>query len=159
MLNKADVIAALLTSLERQLEGARTLVDHAQQSATHEEARAEDKYDTRGLEMSYVAAGASDRIEVLRKALSQYHFWQPPPADPEAIRPGALVELRDGEATMTVFVAPYGEGDKVEVHGHVVHVVTLKAPLGRALLRRGEGDEVSVGVADHKREWFIEEVR
>ncbi len=158
MVAKEAVIEALVASLERQIEGARTLITHAQQSATHEEARAEDKYDTRGLEMSYVAAGASDRIEELRKVLSQYHFWQPPVADPEAIRPGALVALAADDDQMTVFVAPFGSGERLEAAGESVHVVTLKAPLGRALLGRAVDDEVSVGVGARQREWEIVEV-
>ena len=155
MLDKTEVLKAILASLQRQLDSAHTLVAHAQQAATHEEARAEDKYDTRGLEMSYVAAGASDRVEQLRPVLGQYHFWQLPAANPDAIRPGALVELVADDAHMTVFVAPFGEGDKVEVDGQIVHVVPLKAPLGLALLGRAEGDEVSVGQARHRRNWVV----
>ncbi len=159
MITKQQVVDALVADLERRLESARALVAHARQSATHEEARAEDKYDTRGLEMSYVAAGASDRIEELRKVLSQYHFWQPPAADPEAIRPGALVELEHEDEKMTVFVAPYGGGARLNVQGQVIVVVTLKAPLGRMLLGRAEDDEVTVGAAGHERDWSIESVR
>ena len=155
MITKSDVLQAIIASLQHQLSSAQTLVAHAQQAATHEEARAEDKYDTRGLEMSYVAAGASDRVAQLRPVLTQYHFWQLPEPNAEAIRPGALVELVAEDAKMTVFVAPFGEGDKVEVQGQIVHVVTLKAPLGLALLGRSEGDEVSVGQARHRRDWVV----
>lgn len=158
MVDKQAVLAAVIANLERQIASARTLVSHAQEAATHDEARAEDKYDTRGLEMSYVAAGATDRIEELRRVLSQYHFWQLPAGGLEVVRPGALVELTDGPAQMLVFVAPHGEGAKVTVEGHTVHVVTLAAPLGRALAGREEGDEVRVAVAGHQRRWQVASV-
>ena len=91
--------------------------------------------------------------------LGQYQFWQLPDGALETIVAGALVELvDDDEAQRWVFIAPYGDGTKLKVAGVEVQIVTLRAPLGRALLNRREGDEISVTVAANKRSWVVETV-
>lgn len=159
-LNKTEILAAIVASLRERLRKNRDVAQHAIASATHEEARAEDKYDTRGLEMTYLAAGAADRIEDLRMTLGQYEFWRLPPANPDAIRPGALVSLRaDDGREKAVFVAPFGDGEQLEVAGQTIAVVTLRAPLGRALVGAAEGDEVKIALAGGTVLWSVEGVQ
>ncbi len=170
--DKQAVFDAVVAAVRAQLEQSRTVLQHAQSAATDNEAKAENKYDTRGLEMSFVAAGQTDRIAALRQVLSAYHFWPLPPAA-DVIRPGALVRLiaddePEGDAlrdpgaalssTLVAFVAPYGNADTVSVDGVTVRVITLRAPLGRALVGKQEGDEVQVTVAGRTRVWEVDAV-
>ncbi len=153
------VVDAIIAVISDRLDHNISVAEHAAASATHEEARAEDKYDTRGLEMSYLAAGASDRAETLRVVLMNYRGWRRPPVDPQHIAPGALIGLEDDDGNeRVVFLAPFGDGERVVVDGITVQGVTLKAPLGEALHRRGEGEEISIVVAGQRRQWAIEKV-
>ena len=57
-LTKAAILAELRSQLSARLVTAQQAAADAFAAATHEEARAENKYDTRALEQSYLSAGA-----------------------------------------------------------------------------------------------------
>jgi len=72
MINKPELLARIVTRLQTELELLTTaaLATHAE--ATDEENKAEDKYDTRGLEASYLAHGQSKAAEETALALAQF---------------------------------------------------------------------------------------
>jgi len=43
-----------------------------------------------------------------------------------------------------MYITPYGDATKLDIEGTTVQVINLKAPVGRALVGRSEGDEVQV---------------
>ena len=159
--HKARVYDALIDALKRRIAQTQQVIQHAQGAATDAEAKAENKYDTRGLEMSFVAAGQTDRVAQLRQVLSAFHFWTPP-GELEEVRPGALVLLVAAEPSEQgaaederwLYVSPYGDATRLEVDGHQVQVITLKAPVGRALVGKQAGDEVQA----MGRGWVVEQV-
>jgi transcription elongation GreA/GreB family factor len=139
VVDKPLIIAAIVETLTRQLHETAEALAHAQASATDEEARPENKYDTRALEMSYIAAAQTERTEGLRRTLTQYHFWRPEP-HLQVIAAGALVHLEGERVPALVFVTPYAPGMIVQVQGVQVQVVTLQSPLGAMLLGKQAGD-------------------
>ncbi|MCB9683097.1 MAG: transcription elongation factor GreAB [Alphaproteobacteria bacterium] len=129
----AAVRAALQAALDAALDGART----ARDEATHGESKAENKYDTRGLEASYLAAGQGARVVELRGALAGLVH-----PGSGVVGVGALVQLDD---SAWYYVATGGGGVRVHADGVDVCVLTPDAPLGRALLGLGEGDAEAIG--------------
>lgn len=119
----------------------------ARQAATHEESKAENKYDTRGLEASYLAAGQSRRGEEIRRALSAWRALQLRPYDEASgIQLGALISLTRGQGQVQRFLlGPDGAGLKLPDAQGEIMLITPHAPLGRALLGHGPGDELPVG--------------
>ena len=84
--------------LEADLALLLTAAEVARQAATHEESKAENKYDTRGLEASYLAAGQARRAEEIRRALGAWRTLQMRPYDDEhGIQLGALICLADAD--------------------------------------------------------------
>src|SRR5690606_19098632 len=61
-MNKHAVIEAVLAELMNQLELVRGASREAAEYATHEESRADSKWDTQGLEASYLAAGQGAQV-------------------------------------------------------------------------------------------------
>ena len=59
------IIAQLASGLDAYVRAARAA--HAE--ATHEQSRAENKYDTRGLEASYLARGQSQQAAEIEAAV------------------------------------------------------------------------------------------
>jgi len=154
--DKSAVHEAVLGAIKQRLSQTQETLRHSHAAATHEEARADNKYDTRSLEMSYLATGMTDRIAQLRQVLSAYHFWTLPERA-DVVRPGALVVLLDEEdVPLRCYIAPYGSADTVVVEEMKIRVITLKAPLGRALVGKSEGDEVSVKVDGVIRSWELD---
>jgi transcription elongation GreA/GreB family factor len=81
----------------------------------------------------------------------------------DAVDVSALVQLEqaDDEERRWYFIAPAGGGNKLQLEpaGICVDVLTPQAPLGRALLGRYVGDEVTIAAGPRKREWIISDLR
>src|SRR5210317_575426 len=90
ILNK--IITLLTDDLKILTEAART----AHAAATHEECVPDNKYDTTGLEASYVAQGQANRAQEIRHALETYKAMVLQTFDEDSpVRLTALVSLED----------------------------------------------------------------
>ncbi len=141
-MNKRDLLAAIVAKLQSELALLTTaaLATHAE--ATDEENKAEDKYDTRGLEASYLAHGQSKAAEEAAQAVAQFQALALRDfAAAEPIGLGALVTLEGGAR---YFVGPRAGGTEVEAGGKAVMVITPQSPLGRQILGRRQGDVVTL---------------
>ena len=146
-MDKSDILAAIKAELEKQLSLLERSASDARESATSEESRAENEYDTRGLEASYLAGAQAARAEQLRAELSQLkqvpaRAWK----KGEAIGAGALCELEDDDGKKATYFVSTGRGMNLKVGGKALTVVTPAAPLGRELLGKHAGDDVEVEV-------------
>ncbi|WP_415907338.1 transcription elongation factor GreAB [Oleiharenicola sp. Vm1] len=144
-----QLIAHLTAEVEAMTKAA--LATHAE--ATDDENKAEDKYDTRGLEASYLAHGQSKAAEEAAQAVAQFRAL--PVRDFTAADPiglGALVVLESKGAQSRYFIGPRAGGTEVEIDGQSVMVVTPQSPLGRQLLGRKLGDVLLLDVGGRKAE-------
>jgi hypothetical protein len=155
---KFGVLAALRARLESTLAGLVEAQRSAQTGAIHPEARQEHPKDTRAIEAGYLARGLAERVEVLRDGITSLAALRPrafTAADPLAV--GALAGLEDREGTATVvLLAPAGGGERIEIEGGVVLVLTPGSPLGAALAGRRPGDDVEVALPGGRRTLTIE---
>jgi transcription elongation GreA/GreB family factor len=149
---KLAILQALRDDVAERLRSVQASVAHTTAAATHDEARAEDKYDTRALEMTYLAAGQNARIAELRAILASLHFWKPPVEPLTVVAHGALVQAEADGVTVLYYIAPCAVGAKVQVDGMDVQVVSPQAPVGAALLGLRAGDTAKVPVAGRLRE-------
>lgn len=154
ILNK--IISLLTEDFKILTEAART----AHAAATHEECLPDNKYDTTGLEASYVAQGQANRAQEIRHALVTYKALVAKPFDEEApIRLTALVSLEDVNGNCRkVFLGPEAGGLKLIDGDEEYIVVTPESPLGKALLGRVCDDEVRVGQGKQQKTLTIVDV-
>ena len=148
-MDKNTLHPLIVERLQGDLELARRAALSAYEAATDEENIAENKYDTLGLEASYLAAGQARRVEEIRGTLAAWQQLTLCPFDPrQGIQLGALVWLADArDREQCLLLGPDGAGLKVRWQGQEVLVVSPRAPLGQRLLGCGEGDEVEIQVA------------
>jgi transcription elongation GreA/GreB family factor len=149
----ADIIARLQAELELLTSAA--LATHAE--ATDEENKAEDKYDTRGLEASYLAHGQSKAAEETALAVAQFRALSPRDAisgDPISL--GALVTVTDATGRKALyFVGPRAGGTEVLFNGNTVMVITPQSPLGRELVGRRLGDRITTQLGGKRSELTV----
>lgn len=147
-LNKAPLHQLIIDRLQANLAQAERAALTAYETATHEENIAENKYDTLGLEASYLAAGQARRVEEIRQSLSAWQQLTLRPFDAQrGIQLTALVWLSDAQgAEQCLFLGPDGAGLKVQWDAQEVLVISPRAPLGQRLIGCAEGDEVAVQV-------------
>ncbi len=134
-MNKSLIITSLVEELRKRLDRAVTAYDGARDGATSAESRAEHKYDTRGLESSYLAAGLAEKIEDMRRELHAVEicsFREFDLDDPVGL--GALVEVEQGGSSVWYLLAPGGGGITLtDEDGCMVTVISPTSPLASAL--------------------------
>lgn len=152
---------AVLDRLAQDLQQTEQAARAAHETATHEENIAENKYDTLGLEAAYLATGQARRAEAVRQAMARWRQFRPRPFDAaRGVEVGALVCLVDADGhQQLLFLGPDGGSMKLVLEAQEVQVISSDAPLARALLGKGEGDEVSLQATPVPRQWEVQSVR
>jgi transcription elongation GreA/GreB family factor len=147
----------VLERLAQDLLQAEQAVRAAHETATHEENIAENKYDTLGLEAAYLATGQARRAEAIRQAMAHWRQFRPRPYDAsKGIQLGALVCLVDADdKQQQLFLGPDGGSMKLVSGDQLVQVISCESPLGRAMLGKCEGDEVSIQVAPIRQQFEV----
>ncbi len=140
--HKHALKAELLAQLDATLVTARAAHAAAIEGSTHEEARAENDKDTRGLEQSYLARGQAQRVAELEAAIGDVSALALRAfGAASTVAMSALVTADEDGEGQRFFVAPAGGGS---VLAGGVQVVTPSSPLGRALLGKRVDDEVEL---------------
>lgn len=151
-MDKKALHQLIIKALKSRHEIALAAAQQAYETATHEENVAENKYDTLGLEASYLAEGQSRRFaeaEVELKKFEQLNVRLF--REDDSVQIGAWLKLRDlnSDELLEVFLSPVAGGLTIEFNDHKILMLTTKAPLGKALLGAYLEDEVSIGGRDY----------
>ncbi len=151
-MNKDSLHKAIINALLDVHESAVGAVTRANDTATHEENVAENKYDTLGLEASYLAHGQSQRLAECESDLVKFRKLPVTEfTENTTIALGALVTLEDEQAQQKqLFLGSVAGGLKLHFKGHDIMLITTSAPLGKALLGHFVGDEIVVLVGAQK---------
>jgi transcription elongation GreA/GreB family factor len=158
-MNKRKVVQAIIARLREDIALYHKAAMAARAEATHEQSKAENKYDTRGLEASYLARGQSRQVSEIEQAISQFEKlplrdW--PPEEP--IDCGALVELQSGREKNIYFLGPRAGGTEVMFGTQEILVITPESPLGRNLVGKRQGDKCRLEIAGSKQDYLVSTV-
>lgn len=149
------IVAALTGGLDVYAKAARAA--HAE--ATHESSKAENKYDTRGLEASYLARGQSKQAAETVQSIQEFQTLALREFSPEEeIDVGAFVELKSRRESNYYFIGPRAGGTEVIHDGIEVLVITPTSPLGQQIVGRKQGDKLKLQIAGAASELRIESV-
>ena len=141
-MNKRILIKKIVARLTEELQVYFRAAHASRTEATHESSKAENKYDTRGLEASYLARGQSKQAAEIEAAIVEFeklavrNFG----AD-ELIDLGALVELEHGGESSFYFIGPRAGGTEVLHDKKEILVITPQSPLGEQLMGKISGDQ------------------
>jgi len=155
-IDKKALISQILATLSEELRLLVEAAKSAHVAATGEESKAEDQYDTRGLEASYLAGAQAKRAADIEKILTAYKFFNPTNyTKHDAVGLGALVELESIARKSIYFLVTQGGGISVSINGQAIQVITTQSPLGDALLGHKIGQVITVETRDGDREYNI----
>ncbi|MFP6807343.1 MAG: transcription elongation factor GreAB [Pseudomonadales bacterium] len=146
-MNKKVIVGNILNALEAGLVAAVKASDQAHETATHSENKAENKFDTLGLEAAYLAHGQSQRVLECEAEIASFKLiLESPFQEDTAAELGSLVQLEDSRGQKrSVYIGPCSGGVRVRVGESDIVVVTPQAPLCKVLLGKMEGDEIEFG--------------
>ncbi len=140
---KSSVLAKIVLALSTELETLTRSAREAFAAATDPDSKAENKYDTRSLEASYVARGQAQRVAELELAVQLYKGL--PNQDNESVVGiGSLVALQLSDETAHYFIGPVAGGTQIEHEGATVDVITPASPLAQKLLGKKLGDQIEL---------------
>ena len=106
-MNKRALIKKITAKLTNELGIYFRAAQFSRAEATHESSKAESKYDTRGLEASYLARGQSRQAAELEAAIAEFEKLPVKKFGAEdVIGLGALVELENGGENFFYFIGP-----------------------------------------------------
>ncbi|HTS18239.1 MAG TPA: GreA/GreB family elongation factor [Verrucomicrobiae bacterium] len=142
-ISKRIIVQQIVEQLTEQLgtlaDASRTM--HA--DASDEQNKAEDKYDTRGLETAYLASSQARLATEIENAIATYQklelrrFGKDDPIDLTA-----LVELESAGTRTLYFIGPSRGGMEIQHRGTEILVITTESPLGQQLIGKKTGDRI-----------------
>jgi len=140
-MNKDSVIKLIIEDLSQSVNLLLKAAQASHAEATHESSKAENKYDTRGLEAAYLAGGQSRQAKEILDSIKLYESLIPHKfAAGEPIDLTALIELDTDGTRALYFVGPKSGGLEVTYHGQGIVVITPQSPLGQQLMGRKQGE-------------------
>lgn len=137
-MDKQALVDQIVAALESDLQGATQAALESAEEATDEESRAENKYDTRGLETSYLASAQAHYVKDLREQLEALKNLSATKASGPA-RLGSLVSTVSSEGREQFFISPARGGMEIEESGKTILVLTPKSPLGAMIIGKQVG--------------------
>lgn len=124
-----------MVGLNESLDVLQKAARAAHAEATHESSKAENKYDTRGLEAAYLAGGQARQAKEIMDSIASYEKLVARDfAADEPIDLTAVVEVEANRDRQVYFIGPTGGGLEVQFEGKEVTVITPKSPLGQNLM-------------------------
>lgn len=185
MLDKSPIITAILVQLQQQLATALQAAETATATATHKETVAENKYDTFGLEASYLAQGQKQRVFQLEQDLQQFQrllaqqqrlLLKPSPKTEvhgdKVVSLNSLVEIEsdDGSSRWLLLAAAAG-GLQLPLPAEIqkqlnispeysagLMLITPQSPLAQALLGKNLDDEAILNINQQQHLFYINQI-
>jgi transcription elongation GreA/GreB family factor len=160
LIDKHALLSQIRSQLESELVALTQAAKAAHEAATHEESKAEDSHDTRGLESSYLAGAQAQRASEIQQTLNFYkqvEFRQFSAEEPIAAL--AVVELEANRKKTLYLIAPQGGGMRISIEGKSILTITPHSPVGEELVGRRVGDTIEVEAQGVMREFLITAVQ
>jgi transcription elongation GreA/GreB family factor len=162
--DKRTLLESLVAKLEEEVVRATEVANRTRQDATHPEARAENDKDTRALEQTYLARGQAQRAVDVEEAVRKLRFLELRSFGvDDAIALSALVQLQSDDESdepgRWYFLVPVGGGVNLVGGQDRVDTLTPEAPLGRALIGRQCGEDVTLRIGGKAKIWVIAAVQ
>ncbi len=164
-MNKSILLSEILKQLDAIKLSAEKAANQAHETATHSEAVARSKYETFGLEASYLAHGQAQRVAECSMDLKAFTGLKLCSFnDGTPIGLGALVVIMDEkDDEQSLFIGPGAGGVKFtmtvdspasskEVE---IMIITPSSPLGSALIGRMLDDTVVINIGANRKEYEI----
>ena len=160
MITKHTIVQKVIQQLGLELENLAGASRAMHADASDEQSKAEDQYDTRGLETAYLASSQARAATETESALAAYQtltLQKFAPTDPIDLT--ALVELEARGARDLYFIGPQRGGFEIHHQGTEVIVITAESPLGQQLIGKTTGARIKLQTRGPAQEFKIVSVR
>jgi transcription elongation GreA/GreB family factor len=143
--DKSALLKLFADTLTQELATLTRAAQESYAAATDPDSKAENKYDTRTIEASYVARGQALRVAELGDSLAAIgslprRAWP----DGQPIHIGAVVALEISDTITYYVLSPAGGGTHVEIGDSNAYLITPASPLGQKLMGQRVGARIEM---------------
>ena len=143
-MNKRAIIKKITDKLVGELEIYFRAAQFSRAEATHESNKAENKYDTRGLEASYLARGQSKQAAELEAAIAEFQKL-----GAKIFTGGDAIAI--GGEKLFYFIGPRAGGTEIIHDRREILVITPQSPLGEQLVGKRAGEQPQLILGGERR--------
>jgi transcription elongation GreA/GreB family factor len=155
-MDKRKLLDQFIALMKKDLETLNQAAVATYQGAIHADSKAEDQYDTRGLEASYLAGAQAKRVSELEEMIKLYQFIDIKKFGPQdKIAATAVVGARTDNKESFFLLMPKGGGLQANWEDKAIHVLTPQSPIGEMLLGKKLNDEFEVLIGRQFRDYEI----
>ena len=157
-IDKSEILTLIIEQLRADLATLEQAVAIARDTATHSDCLGSSKYETMGLEASYLAQGQGARLLEIERSL-EYFKRLKLTESASVIGLSSLVVLDDEEGEhQLLWLAAEAGGLKIQYGNLTITVITPKSPLGRTLIGKAAGDDFEITIAGKSRDYEVSAV-
>jgi transcription elongation GreA/GreB family factor len=154
--NKRTLVKKIVQQLTEERALLFRAATAARAEATDEQSKAENKYDTRGLEASYLARGQARHVAEVEQAIEQFESLELRQFGPGVpVDVGAVVELKSKRTHSFYFIGPRSGGTEVQLEKKEILVITPLSPLGQQLIGKKAGDRLALDLGGERQEYDL----
>jgi transcription elongation GreA/GreB family factor len=154
-IDKSEILALIRAQLRSDLSMLEQAVEVARDTATHADCLGSSKYETMGLEASYLAQGQGTRLLEVERSLE--YFKKLPLSEPTVVIGLSSLVVLDNEQgdQQLLWLAAEAGGLKVQYGQKIITVITPKSPLGQALIGKTCDESFEISIAGKNRSYEV----
>ncbi len=156
---KNQILGLLKASLVSDFKQCQALAQKSRSDSADPELVQKSKYETQGIEASYLADAHSKRLLELANDLKRFEEFESKPAlRKDVVLVGSLVALKSNSKTEYYFISPVAVLKPLLVQGHEIKVISEKSPLAQELIGLKVGQDFEIEVKGKAHEFAISEI-
>ena len=153
---KKEIVELFKKLIAEEFEALKKAALATYEDATHEESKAENEYDTRGLEASYLAGAQGKRLSEIEEIHAALKFLELKDLSKDkTIEISALVEVNHKNQIRYLFLVPKGGGLQIQYKNIKIQIIASDSPLGEALIGLSEGDEAVIDSKNQQQAFYL----
>jgi len=130
--------------LESNLEVLQRAVGETQSNSNSDESKQEGKYDTRGIEASYLAEGQAEQVVTLEEGGNVLRSFECP-LDDDEVAGGSIITLtKKDDSEIHLFILPAGGGVSLRYLDNILTVITPSSPIANLLIGKAYADSITL---------------
>lgn len=114
------------------------------QNSTDSQSKQEGKYDTRGLEASYLAEAQAAKVTTLEEQIGVIERLELELDDDSPVAPGAMCIVSTDDEEFGYIMLPAGGGLQRDYQGMEFTVITPDSPIGESVLGNEAGEQITL---------------
>jgi len=133
----------VILQLETDLAGLKKAAAETHSVSTDDENKQEGKYDTRGIEASYLADAQAEQAAFIEEGIFKIQNLALPD-EPDTAILGSIVILTDEDDNdLQFFLLPAGGGISLEYENQPLTVITPESPIGEKIITKALLDHIA----------------